>query len=304
MRMPIKRQILSTLSLNWAVAEGANAIESDLQFDVNGEPTVFEDGGVLCDCLCALTTDHICTPLMRKCAGSEVQSNAALHMQHIARHNGIALFLIDSKVTATMGATLVKAGSSIVPFVDKNLFGYGYRGKVIIGSANIATFDYVRAAATAAMGSPNKQSYFFTFDEEKDDYIGVMDMLSRFTNNRVFGTGISSCYIGTYYDGIKAAVAGRKAGQNGLTYIWTLDSESSMRKYIDTGMHAIITNRVAVAKNLATSMGLKIAQASDPIPTSSVAVPQQNTCGCDYHEGGCIISRPPPSGKAFRCIYK
>ena len=290
-------------SLDWAVAEGANGIENDLQFDGNGNPTIFEHGGT-CDCICAVTSGHICTPLLGKCSGTGANSDAASHMQHVARLNSVALFLIDSKVDAKMGATLAKAGSAIVPFVDRHLFGSGYQGKVIIGSAKIATFDYVRAAAIAASKSPNNQSYFFTFDEEKDDYIGVMDMLSRFTNNRVFGTGISSCWIGTYYDGIRAGVAGRKSGQNGLTYIWTLDSESSMRNYIDSGVHAIMTNRVSVAKNLAISMGLRIAQTSDPIPISSASVPQQNKCDCDYHSGGCTISRPPPSGKACKCVYK
>jgi len=28
------------------------------------------------------------------------------------------------------------------------------------------------------------------------------------------------------------------------------------------------------------------------------------TCDCDYHNGGCIISIPPPEGYACKCVYK
>ncbi|CAF5130794.1 unnamed protein product, partial [Rotaria sp. Silwood1] len=79
-------------------------------------------------------------------------------------------------------------------------------------------------------------------------------MLSRFTNNRVYGTGISSCVSGTYYTGISQSVAGKAAGHHGMNYIWTLDKESSMQTYIELGIQGIITNRVALARNLAISM--------------------------------------------------
>ncbi|CAF2956657.1 unnamed protein product [Rotaria sp. Silwood2] len=128
-----------------------------------------------------------------------------------------------------MGETLVKAGTGLIPFMDKNLFGYGYKGKVIISSASFSTFAYVQAAATAAKKSRNAQRYFFTTDQEENNYEGVMNRLSPYTNNRVYGTGSGSCgALVTYYDAIKAAVAGKKQGENGKRHdvVQTIEPES------------------------------------------------------------------------------
>jgi hypothetical protein len=128
-------------SLDWAVSQGANAIENDFQFDDNGQPSVVEHGNP-CDCICAFPKSHICRRgLSQKCAGPKASNNAAAQLQHVAHLAGIALYIIDSKVDAKWNSRLSKAGEAIVPFVDKNLFGYGYKGKVIIGSSKIDTTD-------------------------------------------------------------------------------------------------------------------------------------------------------------------
>jgi glycerophosphoryl diester phosphodiesterase len=291
-------------SLDWAVSNGANAIENDLQFSNDGEPTIFEHGSP-CDCVCAFTSGNICNEALGgQCEGPTASDNAAGHMQHVARLESIALYFIDSKVDAKWGDRLIKAGAAVIPFTDRNLFDYGYKGKVVIGTGKINTYDYIEAAVIAANKSSNRERYFFTFDQEGDNYYGVIAMLSRLTNNRVYGTGISSCSPGTFYTGIKDGVAGKILRENGITYIWSIDKESSMRDYINLGVQAIMTNRVDLAKQVINSIGLKIAKPFDSIPVSTTSLSSPDKCDCDYHKGGCTISWPAPSGKACKCKYK
>ncbi|CAF3803560.1 unnamed protein product [Rotaria sp. Silwood1] len=267
----------TNFAVDWAVAQGANGIECDIHFDGSGNPSIIEHGPG-CDCGCATGNDHICVALQGRCSGSKARENPATYMQNIARHAGIALFFVDSKVSARMGQTLVKAGKNLISFMDKNLFDYGYKGKVVISSASFSTFAYVQAAAIAAKGSRNSHRYFFTVDQEGNNYEGVMNKMCPVTNNRVYGTGTGSCgEVVTYYDAIKAAVAGKKQGENGMNYIYTVDKEHIMREYINLGVEGIMTNRIALVKKLAISLGLRIAKPNDPIPFST-----KNTCSkCD-----------------------
>ncbi|CAF5011222.1 unnamed protein product, partial [Rotaria sp. Silwood1] len=204
----------SNTAVNWAVSQGANAIECDIHFDGSGKPFLIEHG-LGCDCRCATGNDHVCVALQNQCAGPSARENPVTYMQNIARRDSIALYFVDSKVDASMGETLVKAGAGLIPFMDENLFGYGYKGKVIISSASFSTFEYVKAAAIAAKASRNAQRYFFTTDQEENNYEGVMNRLYPVTNNRVYGTGASSCGTApSYYAAITAAVAGKKQGEN------------------------------------------------------------------------------------------
>lgn len=296
----------SRLAIDWAVANGANGIENDLHFNDNGEVTFFEHGSP-CDCTCAPASlnDHICKQVLDyQCKGAAAKDGGASHLQHIARFESIALLFIDSKVDANWGSRLSRAGKNVVDFMDQHLFGNGYKGKVVIGSGKINTYDYIQAAVIAANSSPNRERYFFTFDQEADDFRGVTAMLSRLTNNRVYGTGISSCAATTYYAGIKSAVDGKNNRETGLIYIWTIDKESSMENYINRGVQGIMTNRVELAKRKIDSMGLRLAKPSDTIPISTTSISSPDKCDCDYHKGGCTISWPAPSGKACKCKYK
>ncbi|CAF4075386.1 unnamed protein product [Adineta steineri] len=90
-------------------------------------------------------------------------------------------------------------------------------------------------------------------------------------------------------------VNGKSNGEHGMTYIWTLDKESSMKDYINRGVQGIITNRIALAKRVAVSMGVAMA---------NVSTPPVDKCDCDYRKGGCTISWPAPSKKACKCRYK
>jgi glycerophosphoryl diester phosphodiesterase len=239
-------------AIDWAVSQGANAIESDLPFDENGNITIIEHGDEdVCDCWCAVLSDHICIEVLhRKCAGFGANDVAAAHMQYVATYNSITLYYIDSKVKTEWGDRLDKAGAAVVSFLDNNLFDYGYKRKVIISAAKIDRYNYIQAAVIAANNSVNKDRYFFTFDEEGDDYDGVMAMLSRLTSNRVYSTGISACLSIIYESGVDAGIIGKIVGENGMTIIWTIDLKSEMKKLINLGVQGLLTNRVGVAREV------------------------------------------------------
>ena len=288
-------------AVDWALSQGANGIASDLQFDFDGNPTIVEHGDV-CDCACAVLPDHICKAVLNyKCAGRDASANAAAHMQYVANRSAISLYYIDSKVKAEWGSRLDKAGAAIIPFLDKNLFGYGYQGKVLISAPKINVYNYIQTAVNASQSSVNKDRYFFTFDEEEDDYKDVIAMLSRLTNKRVYATGSSGCSPITYDSALKTGVAGKNRGENGLTIAWTIDREHNMDELINFGVQGIITNRVGVLRQRVNSMNLNLASSSSPIPTSSVNVSSPYKCSCEYHNGGCLVSFPSPGGKACKC---
>ncbi|CAF3078709.1 unnamed protein product [Rotaria socialis] len=110
--------------------------KKDLNFDDDGNPTNFEHRRIY-DCICAAGSDHICSSVQDSCSGPEASKNAVTHVQHIARLRRIVLVFINSKVNANMEATLGKADSAVVPFLDSHLCDHGYQGKVIISSATI-----------------------------------------------------------------------------------------------------------------------------------------------------------------------
>lgn len=125
---------------------------------------------------------------------------AAAQLQHVAHLNGVALYIIiDSKVEAKWNSRLSKAGKAIIPFIDKNLLKYDYKGKVIIASEKINTYENIEVAVAAANYSANRDHYFFTFDGERDSYQGVMAILSRLTYHRMYGTGITACLGYTFF---------------------------------------------------------------------------------------------------------
>jgi glycerophosphoryl diester phosphodiesterase len=291
-------------SLDWAVKNGANAIETDLQFDRDGNPGNFVHD-IPCDCHCVVHDDHIClNALSGACFGRRASNDAKSHLQHAATFEELALIIIDSKVKAKWGKKMSIAGERVVDFLDEHLFQNGYKGNVIIGSGKIETYEYIRAATEAANHSPYKTRYYFTFDQEGDDYSNVIAMLSRLTGSRVYGTGISSCAPGKYYDAIEKAAQGRVHYEHGLSYIWTIDKESSMEEYIERGVQGIMTNRVQIARSLAEKHGLYMAQYFDAIPVSTTSIDAPNKCDCNYYAGGCTISWPAPSGQACKCKYK
>ena len=294
----IAHMVNNRASLDWALGQGANAIENDFQFNSSGYPRLIEHGNP-CDCICAILPGHVCHHgLNMKCSGSGASRNIIEHVEDVANRSGIALYYIDSKLDREIGEL---AGVNVIAFLDVHLFARGYQGNVLISTTEIDNFDYIQSAVNAASNSANRNRYYFTFDEEKGAYRDVISMLSRLTNQRIYSTGSSACLPLFYTDALRAAVNGKVSGENGLTLVWTIDLEINMKNLINLGVNGIMTNRVSDLKQVVQSLGLTLATPSTPISTSTVNIPSKNECSCSYEDGGCVISYPAPPNKACKC---
>jgi len=261
----------------WAIGQGANAVEIDLRFDDDGTPTSFKHGGI-CDCLCAMGDDHVCSVLEPSCnATSGVpQMFEALHAIP-----ELALVMIDSKIDGDASAeTQRAAGTRVIDALTTGLFARGYRGKVVVAAPKTDARVYIEAAARAAARSVFAKRISFAFDQMGKSAANAactLDTLSELTPNRVFGTGVSACAIGNYEPAVRAAAESERAGTSGLTYVWTLDRAESMRRYIDAGARGIITNKPSKLVEVVQASGKKLAKPSTTFTSSSAA--RRPTCG-------------------------
>ncbi|MBI3073476.1 MAG: hypothetical protein HYY84_15300 [Deltaproteobacteria bacterium] len=296
-------------TVRWAMAEGANALEMDLRFTSSGTPDSFRHG-FPCDCSCPVLqrSVHVCGPLSG--CNDSARVNDMFHL--LATQPRLALVILDTKITAADSVAMQEeAGRQIVQKIDSDLFGRGYGGKVIISAAHTDVMAYVQSAVTTANASSNKARIFFAYDqvggEAEDAVCALRTLMLLPTSNRAFGTGIAACASGNYRRAVEQAARNQSAGVIGFVYAWTLDDRDPMRSYIDHGAQGIMTN---VPRNLvavAREKGLTLARPSDPIPaaTSNEVRGSANcSCDCDYHPGGCVVSRPAPRGRACKCSYK
>ena len=248
----------------WAVSQGANGLEMDLNFDSQGRPESFKHGGV-CDCSCNTTTENICdNGLSNSCNAS---SNPSQHLRFIATLPGLALVYIDSKVDLT---THPEAGREVVRLLERDLFGAGFQGVVIIGAPDTTSAPYLSAAVREAGSAAHASRYFFGFDMVRGPANLSLDVLKAIPGspNLVYSTGITSCIPPTYYSEISGGVANRSPGPVSLTGIWTLDLERSMILYLQLGVNAIVTNRPGVLREVLrqTRPDLRLAVPTDSPP--------------------------------------
>jgi hypothetical protein len=289
-------------AVDWALGRGANAVEVDLEFSAVGEPRRFYHGG-FCDCACL--AGGVCSSLgSNPCEANTPVVNL---LTHLAGKPGLALVVIDSKAGDLAPTALADAGKEVVADLDRWLFGEGYRGQVIVGVPKVAQLDYLRAAAQAANASPNRSRYWFSIDQEGDKVASTLGALATLpTRNRAFGTGISACVPGAYHSAITRAAANERAGASALTYVWTIDKASSMVAYLQAGARGIMTNHPGRLARLAAERGMRLVSAGSGLtPASSDRVTANlGSCDCDYHPGGCAISRAAPANQACQCTYK
>jgi glycerophosphoryl diester phosphodiesterase len=288
-------------AVDYAVKNGANGVEVDLRFDSNGNPDQFRHERP-CDCTCGI--QGICTVLSGRCLAG---TSASELLNHIASKSELALIIIDSKVSKS--DDLDTFGKKVIKTLDLELFGKGYYGNVIVSIENSETLNYLKAASKqAALFSPNSSRYYFSIDQEDNDVAGTINNLISLqgnTNNRVYGTGISACLPKQYYDAILLGTVNRQNGVVGTVYTWTIDKSSSMEQYIRKGALGIITNHPSRLNDLIYEKGIKLANPGSQIPTatSNNVIRSLTSCDCDYHPGGCAISKAAPPGLACDCSY-
>jgi hypothetical protein len=246
----------------WAVDQGANGLEIDLRFNSAGTPEAFRHEGA-CDCGCAGSTspDHICPCLDNSCnAGSD----PSVLLRYLATLPGLALVYIDSKVD---GDTPSQAGTEVIRLLERDLFGAGYQGVVIVAAPKTNSAPYLRAAVAESGTKARARRYFFGYDMVSGT-LGGLEALQEIPGapNLVYSTGFTSCFAETYFSEISTGVAQR--GLVSLTGVWTVDTELNMGLYLQLGANAIVTNKPGVLRNVLaqTRPDIQLASPTDSPP--------------------------------------
>jgi hypothetical protein len=263
-------------AVDWAVCQGANGVEMDLRYK-DGEPSSFRHEGV-CDCSCVPLfppANHVCTALLPAGDRCNASVAAGVQLQHVAK-KGLALVDIDNKMD---GNAPVEQGAALVRFLVDNLFKQGHQGIVVTGGISETTGFLDSAAATAKATEYADQIYFAMDEFGSDKKVGTKGLINKLVRsvssvNRFYGTGLTSCTAGQYYGESTVGVKHQAAGVVSSTYIWTVDREDTMVKYINLGVRGIVTNKPAALRDLLKTHEIKLAPPSyrPPRATNNAAL--------------------------------
>ena len=252
----------SVEAVEWAAGSGANGVETDLQFDDDGNPTVFKHGGA-CDCTCV--NYGVCRKLGKP--PCETATPPEMLLKTIAANHGkLGLVFIDSKV-GRKNLKRKAAGKKVIGLLDTALFSNReFKGVAIVSVSEREDSDYLEAAAEAAKQGPNAARIYFAFDGRNKVSRVLAALKALPSANVAYGTGISACTWGNYESEIRTAAAEEKKGVISFVYIWTLDKPSSASAYLLAGANGVITNApVAMIEQLTTD-GYKLATPGTPLP--------------------------------------
>ncbi len=254
-------------AVDWAYAEGVNALEMDLAFDRGtGMPVAFRHPS-FCDCLCNIRAGSICDALRDSPGGEgnpcDAASDPAALLKHVSRKPLLALVIIDGKVDSRMTAeTMRRAGDEAALLVARDLFGMGYMGNVIFSVPGIEAKPYLDAVARR-LGADHR--VFVAIDQEGGQVDAVLEALRDIGVARAaYGTGISACVPamfrrGSHLGAVRAAAGVRaRGGLPGPVYYWGLDDQRSMLRFIDAGAEGIMTNHPRRLLRLLQERGIRL----------------------------------------------
>lgn len=243
----------------WALKQGVNAIEMDLNFQHSN--SMFFHHGTPCDCTCSLfpSSNNICSLEEKVCKGS---TNAETLLTYLA-DKSLALIYIDSKL-ATASGDLHQTGVNVGKLLTDSLFDLGYNGTVIMGCPDLGGIDYLKGVVSWISSSKYEGRVAYSIDMEQNKQTKVLNALIDLSPYRAYNVGITVCLPFSYYDQIKFASANYAAGVLSMPPgIWTLDKETSMEKYVDFGARMLMTNIPETAIKIAKKKGFKLAQPGD-----------------------------------------
>jgi len=279
--------------IDWAIRDGANGIEADLQFTKDGKLVRFQHG-FPCECALSWRSD-LCNQMYNvdwtyqpdpgiqeikkvrfKWDACWVNEVAPAFLNTLAK-KPIALFIVDSKIGKSKIDTEYGhaiAGHNLIKALEEHLFGKEYKGNVIVGVDKAKHETYIRSAAATASTSPYRNRIYFSFDqngESEEDARKTIELLEKVAPGRaVYGNGISAYSDGDYKPAFAIGVAAEKDKKVRLNYIWTLDNRTPMATHIALGIRGIMTNnpknlREILNTRISTLPGHRMARPEDPL---------------------------------------
>jgi diphthamide synthase (EF-2-diphthine--ammonia ligase) len=250
----VAHMVNSPCLIKWAISQGANAVEIDLELGEDGTYNEFHHAG-LRDCSLPFVGGV--------CDADECSARASVDemIRYIAAQPGIALVIIDAKASKVKPEQLGHSGDRLASEVIRALYRQQYTGNLIVSVPKLsqvtmlaASYENIRTQAPELLSRVR-----FTVDGENGNTEGVIAALSGMASQNVYGTGITSLWLGSYQKEIKRA---KSLGMK-FTYVWTIDRQCSMNAYIDDGVDAIITNHPARLREIAEQRGLRLVRSGD-----------------------------------------
>ena len=278
-------------AVDWAIDQGANALELDLHFAKSGNMVRLDrfkhGGGCDCTCICpwpfwSSCSDpaFVCTAL-RHDSSSPCDAEAPVQelLTHVAGKSEIALVYIDSKVDTNWNSNLQQqAGRKVVVAVTNWLFEQGYHGNVIIGAFKDERRPYLESAVHEASISQHRRKIFFSLELAASFFFGAYNTfpesyaIMRYldTNNIIFGTGASSCLSDDHsLTTLELARDNKNSGRISMAYTWTDDRLKTIRRDLRY-VQGIITNYPSRVRDELRRAGKQLATQSSTIPAATV----------------------------------
>lgn len=271
-------------AVDWAIQEGANAVEFDLEFYASGQLRRFYHG-TRCDCTCRCpsifsflcSNDRFVCKALRHDSSNPCNAEAPVNslLAHTATKSAIALVYIDSKIQDRMTTRQKQAaGRNVVRTVTTQLFRRGYGGNVIIGAFKEEHLSYVQAAVSEVSSSPYKHKIFFALERGSlqtfPEWHALMQDLP--TRNIIFGTGESSCSPRPHSQTtLDEARINKIYGTISMAYTWTDDAESTIEHNLNY-VQGIITNFPSTVRDVLQRTGRQLATQSSTIPAATSGV--------------------------------
>jgi hypothetical protein len=201
------------------------------------------------------------------------------------RKNRISMVYFDNKVNAGWTTDQQKtAGKSIAQEIVF-LFKAGYRGSIIVGGSDASFKTFLMSSITHIKDTSEKmfERSYFSYDfhgakriisiplsqESKQTNRNIVEEniehmhrdFGHLTTNFIYSVGISACAPTTHYDMIHHAVHLKNKNEKGRTVkaviVWTIDSKSAMKKYIEMKVDGMMTNYPSYVKHEAIQLGVK-----------------------------------------------
>ena len=278
----------SQINADWV--NPANAIESDLAFNSDGSIQQFYHGPFPCDCL-------------RNCIKAD---NAVSHFAAIrekALHNNLTIFWMDLKLGASEVTDFKSSGANLAKIMTQNgsLFPPGMNVPlyILLGAESIEQKDFFVGFREYVMNNRDDILDNFGYDFSGTDST-IDDILSTFEEigikkNIWVGDGIINCIPrGTHR--LQRLLKKRDQSDSDTipfkVYSWTIDNESSLKKHLQLGVDAIITNkpeklRKLIEEDFHDTLTLATQEVNpwEQIQSSEVATPLMQSCEKYWYVG-------------------
>jgi len=278
-------------SVDWAIEQGANAVEMDVNFE-GAEPKGFQHGWP-CDCTCigpyveglksknleegqAVEKKTICQ--FQDAEDSEKDICLGLTsltdmFGHLSMQTELSIVYLDCKLGQVAGMfdsqeqkkdKYTSAGASLAASVYTDLFQAGFTGNIVVNGIDVEYIDFLKAFRAEFEGNPQaqfKNRIAYVFDMAKDAAISLGALRDADFKHITYGNGISSCVNSMAGYGPEMSKDMRLAGQNTDSFavgatLWTIDNQEVMRQYVlDYGVRGLMTNIPAMALELVNQVG-------------------------------------------------